>query len=157
MSRGYLITIAPTFKLERLAMAVLKAVPRFLRDFCSVQLVVLQRPLLPPLLVLWVFLFAFQVTHKYCLVKDKGEVPMKALRLGDKGRVANNEYESIYSFGHKNNETVTDFLQIFMEGSSHADCIRPLELSKDHMVFISSNQQGHGRAVPASIPRHLLD
>jgi hypothetical protein len=91
------------------------------------------------------------------LVKDKGEVPMKALRLGDKVRVANNKYEPIYSFGHKNEDTVAEFLQIFTdEDSSRAGRgdQPPLELSKDHMVFISSNQQGRGRAVPASMIRN---
>lgn len=99
------------------------------------------------------------------VVEDKGEVSMKALCLGDKVRVANNEYEPIYSFGHKNKDMFAEFLQIITANvaEGHSSAVRdqlPLELSKDHMIFIrGKNQECCGRAVPASMIRkddHLI-
>mmetsp|Transcript_9711 Transcript_9711/g.22373 ORF Transcript_9711/g.22373 Transcript_9711/m.22373 type:complete len:455 (+) Transcript_9711:64-1428(+) len=74
-------------------------------------------------------------------VKGKGAVRMKDLNIGDFVLVGDNNYEPVYSFGHVNHITKTNYLQFFFKDSF----LRPLEISGDHMVFV----EGY-RAVPAS-------
>ena len=74
-------------------------------------------------------------------VENKGSVKMSDLAIGDYVKVVDNKYEPVYSFGHKNDESSAEFLQIVTKGNR-----RPLELSKDHMVVIEG-----GRHVPASL------
>ena len=74
-------------------------------------------------------------------VENKGSVKMSSLAVGDYVKVVDNKYEPVYSFGHKNDESSAEFLQIVTKGNR-----RPLELSKDHMVVIEG-----GRHVPASL------
>jgi len=73
--------------------------------------------------------------------QTKGEVAMKDLTVGDKILTANNKYETIYSFGHRHDEVEAEYLQV---KTSHSET--PLELTADHMVFLSKK-----RAVPASM------
>lgn len=75
-------------------------------------------------------------------VRDKGPTMMKNLALGDEIHVAKGLYEPVYSFGHKKDDVLTTFVQV----ETSSDYGRPLELSKDHMVFTDG-----GRAVPASL------
>ena len=70
-------------------------------------------------------------------VLGKGRVSMSELTIGDKV-MAGNKYETVYSFGHRNTEMYTEFLQIF------AGDVMAAELSEDHMLFVE------GRAFPAS-------
>jgi len=69
-------------------------------------------------------------------VFDKGATQMKDLNIGDKVKVSNGKYETIYSFGHKNAKTMGEFVQLRTEKSK-------IELSKDHMIF------SQGKALPA--------
>ena len=70
-------------------------------------------------------------------VLGKGRVSISELTIGDKV-MAGNKYETVYSFGHRNTEMYTEFLQIF------AGDVMAAELSEDHMLFVE------GRAFPAS-------
>lgn len=67
---------------------------------------------------------------------------MRNLAIGDVVKVADGKYEPIYSFGHKNNKSSAEFLQITTNTN------RPLEISKDHMILLEG-----GRFVPASMVR----
>lgn len=62
---------------------------------------------------------------------------MQDVKLGDKVLVDGDKYEPVYSFGHYDKKSQTEYLRIVTTG-------RPLEISKDHMLFVSG-----GRAVPA--------
>mmetsp|Transcript_6921 Transcript_6921/g.10513 ORF Transcript_6921/g.10513 Transcript_6921/m.10513 type:complete len:501 (-) Transcript_6921:399-1901(-) len=74
-------------------------------------------------------------------VKEKGAVRMSDLVLGDFVQVAKDQYEPIYSFGHKHGSNSAEYLQITTK-SSHA----PLEVSPNHMVSVEGDQY-----VPASL------
>ena len=72
-------------------------------------------------------------------VENQGPVRMKDLQLGDRVLVATNNstsyYEPIYSFGHRLDSVVAEYLVILPF---------ELEVSTDHMVFVEG-----GAAVPA--------
>lgn len=64
-------------------------------------------------------------------VQGKGLVTMDQLRIGHYVRTSQNEYSLVYSFGHYDTTAQAPFLQI------HAlDMDRPLEVSREHMVYI---------------------
>jgi Hint module len=63
------------------------------------------------------------------------------LAIGDMVKVADNKYEPVYSFGHKEAGLESDFISISTKGSRKA-----LEMSEDHMVVVEG-----GRNVPASM------
>jgi hypothetical protein len=69
-------------------------------------------------------------------VESKGLVAMKNLELGDKVLVGEKMYEPVYSFGHRLDSTVGDYLLLLPS---------KLEISRDHMIFVEG-----GTAVPAS-------
>ena len=71
---------------------------------------------------------------------DEGSIAMKDLKVGDKVLTKANEFETVYSFGHRHETTKAIYLQIHTDDQSNA-----LELSADHMVFIQKNH-----AVPAA-------
>jgi len=75
------------------------------------------------------------------LTKDRGEVLMKELKLGDKVLASDHHfqpvYERIYSFVHKHDSQEMEFLQIFPF---------MVELTYDHMIFV----QDKANAIPAS-------
>jgi hypothetical protein len=66
---------------------------------------------------------------------------MADLAIGDHVKVADNKYELVYSFGHKKDEVLAEYLQITTEGGRS-----PLKISSNHMVMVDSD-----RAIPASI------
>ena len=70
---------------------------------------------------------------------DKGNIAMKDLEVGDKVLTGANEFETVYSFGHRHETMTATYLQI------HTDQSSALELSPDHMVFVHKNH-----AVPAA-------
>jgi len=74
-----------------------------------------------------------------CHVLGKGEVQMKELKLGDSVLVRGGFYERIYSFGHNQAESKSEFLRLTTASTY-------LELTKDHMVFVEG-----GHSVPASL------
>jgi hypothetical protein len=73
-------------------------------------------------------------------VANKGTVLMADLEIGDEVHVGDGEYSRVYSFGHYNKEAVGDYLQI--HGPE-----RPLEITKDHMVFV----ENRGAVAAASV------
>eukprot|EP00545_Synedropsis_sp_CCMP1620_P006963 CAMPEP_0119015952 /NCGR_PEP_ID=MMETSP1176-20130426/11738_1 /TAXON_ID=265551 /ORGANISM="Synedropsis recta cf, Strain CCMP1620" /LENGTH=695 /DNA_ID=CAMNT_0006969277 /DNA_START=33 /DNA_END=2120 /DNA_ORIENTATION=+ len=70
-------------------------------------------------------------------VEGQGKVSMKDIRLGDKV-LTDNTYETVYSFGHRNEAATAEFVKLVTAATS-------LDLSKDHLVYVN------GAAVPASI------
>lgn len=79
--------------------------------------------------------------ENYVMVQDVGAVKMSDIKIGDFVQVKNDTYERVYSFGHLDKTTVAEYLQIFVENAKN-----PLELSSDHMIFISVDT-----SVPASL------
>lgn len=73
-------------------------------------------------------------------VLHKGLVSIKDLVIGDMVRGANDNMARVYSFGHYHSGLKTEYLQIHAKGLS-----RPLEISKDHLVFVN------GTVIPASL------
>ncbi len=72
-------------------------------------------------------------------VLDKGVTAMKDLKIGDKVMNAEGKFDDVYSFGHYSKDVQAEFVQIHAAGLK-----TPLELSKEHMLFVD------GAAVPAS-------
>jgi hypothetical protein len=73
------------------------------------------------------------------VVKDRGTILMKDIRIGDIVKDANNEWVRVYSFGHYQPHVLVDYIQIYAK-----DLSKPLEISKNHLVFVN------GSAIPAS-------
>mmetsp|Transcript_26075 Transcript_26075/g.60544 ORF Transcript_26075/g.60544 Transcript_26075/m.60544 type:complete len:571 (-) Transcript_26075:218-1930(-) len=69
----------------------------------------------------------------------EGTIRMDELKLGDKVLSDNNQFETVYGFGHNDKDITGSFLQIATD-SKHM-----IELSPDHMVFVDGD-----RAIPAS-------
>jgi len=67
-------------------------------------------------------------------------VQLSDLQIGDKVLVSRDTYDPVYSFGHRSEDGMGDYLQIHSQ-----DTKTPLELSGDHMVLIEG-----GSFVPAS-------
>jgi len=70
-------------------------------------------------------------------VKDKGLMPLQDIVVGDEVLVDSNEYEKIYTFGHRDTTQEAVFLKFLPSG---------LELTEDHMIFVD----GKG-PIPASM------
>lgn len=69
-------------------------------------------------------------SHSAVHVRNKGLVRMDDLVIGDLVMVTNNQYESVYSFGHKNQDSAKhNFLEI-----STTQSTTPLVISPDHMI-----------------------
>ena len=77
-------------------------------------------------------------------VKGEGEVTMKDLKLGDKVMTAKNKYEPVYSFGHRKEEMMMDFFQIYTAD----DAAGPLEMTGNHMIMVADSR-GRGKATRA--------
>lgn len=71
-------------------------------------------------------------------VLHKGLIQMKDLQLNDKVLAANGKYERVFSFGHRDPDHATDFLQFAPS---------KLELSPDHMVYM----EGQSAPIPAKM------
>jgi hypothetical protein len=69
-------------------------------------------------------------------VYGKGMVKMDTLRIGDFVRVADHQFSQIYSFSHIDKELVAEYLQFF-SGNAHNE---PLEVTPDHMIYVSKGQ-----------------
>jgi len=78
-------------------------------------------------------------------VKGKGLVSLDQLNVGDKVKVGNDSFDYVYSFGHKTHSGKFSYLQIKTTEKPH-----PLEISKNHMVFVVDIKTGKKHAVPAS-------
>jgi hypothetical protein len=72
-------------------------------------------------------------------VQDKGRIPIQDLQIGDRVSIGYGKYDTVYSFGHRDNESIATFVQIHAKGLD-----KPLELSHNHLVFVQ------GSAVPSS-------
>merc|ERR1712038_1655020 len=78
-------------------------------------------------------------------VKGKGLVSLDQLNVGDKVKVATDSFDRVYSFGHKKQSGKFSYFQIKTTENS-----KPLEISKNHMVFVVDIKTGRKHAVPAS-------
>jgi hypothetical protein len=74
--------------------------------------------------------------HNKVEVLGKGMIDMKSLNIGDFARVKNGEFSQVYSFGHLDQHMLAEFLQISFTNDSNI----PLEITADHMVFLSSGE-----------------
>lgn len=83
----------------------------------------------PPALPGFGLCFSAQST---VMVKGKGEVAMDSLQIGDLVEVGRSKFSHVYSFGHHNVESPTEYLQLHHGGNK-----LPLEISEDHMVFVA--------------------
>lgn len=68
---------------------------------------------------------------------------MEDVQIGDKLSVeSGKKYSRVYSFGHRETDSTTDYLQIYVDNLAAP----PLEITKEHMIFV--DQRG---AIPASM------
>lgn len=78
-------------------------------------------------------------------VKNKGQIPMHELQIGDEVKTGpDNTYSLFYSFAHKAADVSTDFVQIHTDSSLQTS---PLELTGNHMVLVGE------QFIPASLVR----
>lgn len=73
--------------------------------------------------------------HNIVEIKDKGLVPIDQLKIGDYVKDGDNSYSKVYSFGHIDDALEAMFIQIHVDNSHGTGTA--LELSLDHMVFVS--------------------
>jgi len=73
-------------------------------------------------------------------VLGKGTISMKDVRIGDQIMVKEDMYDTIYSFGHRDTEIKSKYLQLATKEAK-------IELSRDHMIF------SNGEAVAANAIR----
>jgi phosphate transport system substrate-binding protein len=72
-------------------------------------------------------------------VLGHGPTSMKDLKIGDQIMAADNKYETVFSFGHRDTEAITKYLQIATDAGINA------ELTEDHMIF------SNGKALAAEV------
>lgn len=78
--------------------------------------------------------------HNTVDVKHKGTIPIGQIQIGDLVSInEKGEYSRVYSLGHLDDRSMTDYLQIFGEGLQ-----QPLEISPNHLLY------ANGKVVPAS-------
>jgi glucose/arabinose dehydrogenase len=84
----------------------------------------------------------YKLKGKFCFsghtkveVKGRGTISMADLQLGDEVLVSTGKYDTVYSFGHREETAEAEFLQFLPSG---------LEISMDHMLKVG------GRYIPAS-------
>jgi hypothetical protein len=75
--------------------------------------------------------------------QDRGEIKMRDLTIGDKVQVAPDTFDLVYGFGHYDDSSSAEFLQIQITGIK-----QPLEISAEHMVFLQVLSKTY--SVPAS-------
>mmetsp|Transcript_1199 Transcript_1199/g.3085 ORF Transcript_1199/g.3085 Transcript_1199/m.3085 type:complete len:416 (-) Transcript_1199:612-1859(-) len=77
------------------------------------------------------------------------QVPLRNLQIGDLIQTANGLFEPVYSFGHFHPNLEAAFLRITTDSRTST---RPLELTREHMVFVVDNHHGHKKhAIPSSL------
>lgn len=77
-------------------------------------------------------------------VQSKGTVAMKDLKIGDLVEDVAGNMVRVYSFGHYESTAKAHYLQIHATGLE-----RPLEISRDHLVFLAAMSQ----PIPSSLIR----
>ena len=77
-------------------------------------------------------------------VPGKSAIRMDELMIGESVLAANGKFTQVYSFGHKDLKTETEFIQIYSNASTH-----PLEITNDHMVYLYFDAISTMRLVPA--------
>ena len=65
-------------------------------------------------------------------VTGKGILPISKLTIGDFVHVGNGDFSQVYSFGHYDTQSKTDFLQIHAEG-----LLEPIEITSAHMLYVN--------------------
>jgi len=70
-------------------------------------------------------------------LEDGSNKAMSDLSVGDKvlvGRGNKQEFQPIYGFGHRDSDHMAEFLQVYTSAKRQS----PLELSRDHLLFLSN-------------------
>ena len=75
---------------------------------------------------------------------DKGEISINKLVIGDMIKANKDTFDRVYGFGHRDETTKGEYIQIHAIGLTH-----PLELSKDHMLFVQNDYVE--QSIPASL------
>ena len=86
------------------------------------------------------FRFCFSAPNTVQVLDAPEPVYMKDVKVGDAVLVGDNHYEPVHGFGHYDAQARGDFVKIYTTPKTP-----PLELSVDHMVFVSAHH-----SVPAS-------
>jgi len=73
-------------------------------------------------------------------------IPMQDVRIGDRVLTSKQHFEPVYGFGHYETTQEVSYLQVYTSRGHHSPPRPPLEISKDHMLFV----QGFSVPVPAS-------
>lgn len=68
---------------------------------------------------------------------NKGVIAMRDLQVGDKVLTGNNQYQPVYAFGHYHETQEQEFLRIYTQANANT----PLEMTRDHVIFVSNNGQ----------------
>jgi len=76
-------------------------------------------------------------------VKEKGNITMDNLKIGDYVRVSPKLYSRVYAFGHYDDSASIMYQQIHAVGFDS-----PLEISTEHMIYVK-NSKGKATLVPA--------
>jgi hypothetical protein len=82
--------------------------------------------------------FCFSEANTVDVIK-KGVISIKDLQIGDFVMAFDGTYDRVYSFGHYQPNSKTEYYQIHLQGRR-----QPLEISKDHLLFVEN------KAIPAS-------
>jgi len=104
--------------------------------------------------VLWEECTAFSCTTR-CFsgrstveVKDRGTVPMSALKIGDYVRVKDGAFSKVHGFGHYQPKIQAEFLQI-QTASGMNQKEKPIEITTDHLLYKHDVITQKDQVVPA--------
>jgi len=79
-------------------------------------------------------------------VEGQGSTRMDALKIGDAVLTADGSYSKVYSFGHYDSNTKTEYLQIQVATDKYH---HPLEITSEHLLYKHILQTKKKEAVPA--------
>ena len=70
------------------------------------------------------------------VVKDKGQVEMRNLRIGDHVLGSDGKFYLVYAFGHQDFNGSTDYVRLYTNAT-----VSPLEISPAHFLFLHEQQE----------------
>ena len=82
--------------------------------------------------------------ESFIQVQGKTAMRMDQLMIGESVLDANGKFTQVYSFGHKDLNVETEFLQIYSNAST-----QPLEITNDHMLYLSFDAVNKETLIPA--------
>ncbi|CAB9510127.1 Hint module [Seminavis robusta] len=71
-------------------------------------------------------------------VLGQGIVRMSALKVGDRVNIGNDEYSTVYGFGHLDNSKSNEYLRVHTKGKDGSR-LSPLEISDKHLIPIKGS------------------